>query len=227
MRQKCVRNASEMVKMGLVYWEKRNVPKCVKNASKMRGTPLGENTFWTIPICEDIRKDQRTPQKRFSKMISLQNLESAPLAEPHVAVMFSCRTLTRSAKVSCRTLRIAEPKALNSEKDYLAEPWNAGSSRKCPDNKAMKSGEFLKTLWIALNINSERSSKKVASELLEVNSGKCRGFPEALGKSDSLRVTRQNCLQNSHELMTAKPPPFLGVLLPRPFIAKNPFRKLP
>ena len=23
--------------------------KCVKNASKMRGTPLGENTFWTIP----------------------------------------------------------------------------------------------------------------------------------------------------------------------------------
>ena len=24
--------------------------KCVKNASKMRGTPLGENTFWTIPM---------------------------------------------------------------------------------------------------------------------------------------------------------------------------------
>ena len=24
--------------------------KCVKIASKMRGTPLGENTFWTIPI---------------------------------------------------------------------------------------------------------------------------------------------------------------------------------
>ena len=68
-------------------------------------------------------------------MISLhaKNLESALLAEPHIAVMFSCRTLTRSAMVSCRTHRIAEPKALNSEKDYLAEPWNAGSFRKCPD----------------------------------------------------------------------------------------------
>ena len=67
-------------------------------------------------------------------MISLdaKNLESELLAEPHVAVMFSCRTLTRSAKVSCRTLQIAEPKALNSEKDYLAEPWNAGSFAKCP-----------------------------------------------------------------------------------------------
>ena len=127
-------------------------------------------------------------------MISLnaKNLESALLAEPHVAVMFSCQRiakgaggkgprqktsksvkkffrhfsiifaqgkkrkkssksvkkffdtfrqfsrrapffrpllgggscslaepLTRSAKVSCRTLQIAEPKALNSEKDYL------------------------------------------------------------------------------------------------------------
>ena len=31
------------------YWEKRNVPKCVKIASKIRGIPLGENTFWTIP----------------------------------------------------------------------------------------------------------------------------------------------------------------------------------
>ena len=59
-----------------------------------------------------------TPHKRFSKMISLnaENVESAYLAEPHVAVMFSCRTLTRSAKVSCRTLQIAEPKAPNSEK---------------------------------------------------------------------------------------------------------------
>ena len=43
MRQKCF-------KVGLVYLEKRNVPKCVKIASKIRGTPLGENTFWTIPI---------------------------------------------------------------------------------------------------------------------------------------------------------------------------------
>ena len=35
----------------LEYWEKRNVPKCVHNASKMRQTPLGENTLWTIPTC--------------------------------------------------------------------------------------------------------------------------------------------------------------------------------
>ena len=67
--------------------------------------------------------------KRF---LNAKNLKSVLLAEPHVAVMFSCRTLTRSAKVSCRTLKIAELKALNSEKDYLAEPQNAGSFRKCP-----------------------------------------------------------------------------------------------
>ena len=48
MRQKCVRNVSTWV---LFHWEKRNVPKrvrsqnCVKNVSKMRGTPLGKNTF--------------------------------------------------------------------------------------------------------------------------------------------------------------------------------------
>ena len=76
-----------------------------------------------------------TPHKRFSKMIFLnaKNSESALLAEPHGAVMFSCRTLTFSAKVSCRTLEIAEPKALNLEKDNLAEPWNAGSFRVCPN----------------------------------------------------------------------------------------------
>ena len=62
------------------------------------------------------------------------SLESALLAELHVAVMFSCRTLTRSAMVSCRTLQLAEPKALNLEEDYLAEPWNAGSFRKCPNS---------------------------------------------------------------------------------------------
>ena len=83
----------------------------------------------------------RTPHKTFSKMISLQakNLESVLLAEPHVAVivMFFCRTLIRSAKVSCRTLQIAEPKALNSEKDYLAERWNAGSFRICPKSSTI------------------------------------------------------------------------------------------
>ena len=69
-------------------------------------------------------------------MLSLnaKNLESALLADPHVAVMSSGRTLTCSAKVSCRTLQIAEPKALNLEKDYLAEPWNAGSFCICPNS---------------------------------------------------------------------------------------------
>ena len=50
MRQKCVKNASEWV---LFYWGKRGTSKMchksVKIAPKMRGTPLGENTFWTIP----------------------------------------------------------------------------------------------------------------------------------------------------------------------------------
>ena len=64
--------------------------------------------------------------------LNAKNSESALLAEPHGAVMFSCRTLTFSAKVSYRTFEIAEPKALNLEKDNLTEPWNAGSFRVCP-----------------------------------------------------------------------------------------------
>ena len=63
--------------------------------------------------------------------LNSKNSESALLAEPHGAAMFSCRTLTLSAKVSCRTLEIAKPKALNLEKENLAEPWNAGSFRVC------------------------------------------------------------------------------------------------
>ena len=67
-------------------------------------------------------------------MISLNdtNLESVLLAETRVAVMFSCRTLARSAKVSCRTLQVAEPKVQNLKKDHLAELWNVGSFRTCP-----------------------------------------------------------------------------------------------
>ena len=82
-----------------------------------------------------------TPHKRFSKMIFLnaKNSESALLAEPHGAVMFSCRTLTFSAKVSCRTLEIAEPKALSLEKDHLAEPWNGGSFHLCPKKSLLES----------------------------------------------------------------------------------------
>ena len=59
--------------------------------------------------------------------LNAKSSESALLAEPHGAVMFPCRTLTFSAKVSCRTLEIAEPKALNLEKDNL-------QSRKCAIN---------------------------------------------------------------------------------------------
>ena len=81
-------------------------------------------------------------------MISLtaKNLESVLLAEPNVAVIFSCRTLTRSAKVSCRTLQIAEPQALNSEKDYLAEPWNEGPFENAHFNSVQTSGECLTPL---------------------------------------------------------------------------------
>ena len=49
MRQKCVRNASKWV---LFYWEKRNVQNASEirqNCAKNARTPLGENTFWTIP----------------------------------------------------------------------------------------------------------------------------------------------------------------------------------
>ena len=53
MRQKCVKNASEMRQNGSCFIGKRGTSKMrqksVKIASKMRGTPLGENTFWTIP----------------------------------------------------------------------------------------------------------------------------------------------------------------------------------
>ena len=56
------RNASEMcqkcVKMCLVLLGEEERSKmrqnCIKNASKMRGTPLGGNTFWMIPIFSDL-----------------------------------------------------------------------------------------------------------------------------------------------------------------------------
>ena len=43
--------------------------------------------------------------------------------------MFSCRTLTHSAKVCCRTLQSPEPNAVNLEKDNLAIPWNVLADR--------------------------------------------------------------------------------------------------
>ena len=49
MRQKCVKNASEMRQNGSCFIGKRGTSKmrqnCIKNESKMRRTPLGENTF--------------------------------------------------------------------------------------------------------------------------------------------------------------------------------------
>ena len=68
----------------------------------------------------------RTPHKRFSKMISLnaKNLESVFLAEPHVAVMLSCRTL--SAKVCCRTLQSPNRKPWNRRKIVLPNPGMSG-----------------------------------------------------------------------------------------------------
>ena len=62
-----------------------------------------------------------------------------------------------------------------------------------------KSGELLGNLWIALEIHSARSSGQVAGELLgklgEIL-GRLGSF-QKLWKSDSLLVTRQNCLHFS------------------------------
>ena len=98
----------------------------------VQGTMWPKYRYWFS--CLKVRGGSLPSNKRFSKMISwnAKNLGSALLAEPHVAVMFSCRTLTPSEKVSCRTVQIAEPNALNLGKDYLAEPRNAGSFRICP-----------------------------------------------------------------------------------------------
>ena len=57
-------------------------------------------------------------------MISLnaKTLEGVLLSELHVAVMFIVlfpNLKTHAAKVCCRILQIAEPKALNLEKDDL------------------------------------------------------------------------------------------------------------
>ena len=92
--------------------------------------------LWRVFICglistQERQKDPRQEVQQYD-LSTRQEFGECPSCRTHVAVMFSCRTLTRSAKVSCRTLPIAEPKVLNSEKDYLAEPWNAVSFRKCP-----------------------------------------------------------------------------------------------
>ena len=87
--------------------------------------------------------------------------------------MFSCRTLTFSAKVSCRTLEIAEPKALSLEKDHLAEPWNGGSFRICPQ-KGMAPETFLtryeKRFEKSIQIDP-RNTRNVDPEVLQSGFG--------------------------------------------------------
>ena len=64
--------------------------------------------------------------------LNAKNLESVLLSEPTCCGHVSCRTLTHSAKVCCRTFQIAEPKVLSFEKDSLAKPWNVGPLRIYP-----------------------------------------------------------------------------------------------
>ena len=61
--------------MGLVLLGKEERSKMrqtrVKNASKMRGTPLRENTFWTIPISRSLKNYQySTEGAEFSRKLS-------------------------------------------------------------------------------------------------------------------------------------------------------------
>ena len=101
-------------------------------------------------------------------MISLnaQKLESTLLAEPHVAVMISCRTMTRSEKKRCRTLQVAEPKALNLEKDFLAEPWIVGSFWICPVLLAGTTSEFLDSCPATLDAETTTYTKKLVGEFI-------------------------------------------------------------
>ena len=78
--------------------------------------------------------------------------------------MFSGRTLARSAKVSCRNLQIAEPRALNLKKDALAKPWNVGSFRVCPKNTTER---------LAMDRDSRRFLRLVARLLLSNSFQEC------------------------------------------------------
>ena len=65
MRQKCVKNLG---KIGTF-----------QNASKVRGTPLGENTFWTIPIPGDF-EGARSSQK-YDKQLSGNHFWNCSVSE--------------------------------------------------------------------------------------------------------------------------------------------------
>ena len=56
MRQRCVRNASKWV---LFYWEKRNVPKCVRNAL---------NTFGGGHLLDDTEVLRQSRTRKFIQM---------------------------------------------------------------------------------------------------------------------------------------------------------------
>ena len=77
--------------------------------------------------------------------------------------------------VSCRTLQIAEPRALNLEKDYLAEPWNAGSFRKCPIKE--------------LNGNREIKSVQGGSVSYMHKFYATTGDPKAIGQADHANLS--------------------------------------
>ena len=90
MRQKCVRNASKMHQNESCFIGKRGTfqnasemrQNCIKNASEMRGIPLGENTFWTMPILLKIpafggrRKPKIFAENRRKPQIGLCHLRS-------------------------------------------------------------------------------------------------------------------------------------------------------
>ena len=105
MRQKYIRNASEMLqKCVLFYWEKRNVPKCVRNASKMRqkcvehlwGEHLLDDTDW-----EPTRRSRGTATAFSNFLISVRMDYHRSSAQPgfragsraisgHFQLSFSC-----------------------------------------------------------------------------------------------------------------------------------------
>ena len=79
-----------------------------------------------------------------------------------------------NAKVCCQTLQIPEPKALNLQKDHLAEHWNVASFRICPlqlfmpkSPESEKNGEIFRRFS---SFNSRESGHKKFHEKLATNS---------------------------------------------------------
>ena len=102
MRQKCV-------KMGLVLLGKEERSKmrqkCVKIASKMRGTPLGETTFWTIPRKTRPEKSSRKSPGKSSKRYTKKNSRHMPAERPGLKKAFCFRE-----NQTCTDLRAIIPR---------------------------------------------------------------------------------------------------------------------